>query len=89
MRLYAKNPAEMAGFFGDPGRIRTFDPQLRRLLLYPLSYETLIMVLTECKIIKYWINLQFIDQDVTGNHLRVLSQVLKGLLYPINTEGFN
>jgi hypothetical protein len=23
----------------DPGRTRTFDPQLRRLLLYPLSYE--------------------------------------------------
>jgi hypothetical protein len=24
--------------FGDPGRIRTCDLQLRRLLLYPLSY---------------------------------------------------
>ena len=23
----------------DPDRIRTYDPQLRRLLLYPLSYE--------------------------------------------------
>jgi hypothetical protein len=25
-------------FVGDPGRIRTCDLQLRRLLLYPLSY---------------------------------------------------
>ena len=25
-------------FIGDPGRIRTCDLQLRRLLLYPLSY---------------------------------------------------
>jgi hypothetical protein len=25
--------------WNDPGRTRTFGPQLRRLLLYPLSYE--------------------------------------------------
>ncbi len=25
-------------FYGDPDTIRTCDPQLRRLLLYPLSY---------------------------------------------------
>jgi hypothetical protein len=29
---------ETFGFIGDPGRIRTCDLQLRRLLLYPLSY---------------------------------------------------
>jgi hypothetical protein len=29
----------LASAFGDPDRIRTYDPQLRRLLLYPLSYE--------------------------------------------------
>lgn len=28
------------GFFCDPGRNRTFDPLLRRQLLYPLSYGT-------------------------------------------------
>jgi hypothetical protein len=28
----------MPYFIGDPGRIRTCDLQLRRLLLYPLSY---------------------------------------------------
>ena len=28
----------LAIFIGDPGRIRTSDLQLRRLLLYPLSY---------------------------------------------------
>jgi hypothetical protein len=27
---------------GDPGRIRTSDLQLRRLLLYPLSYGAVI-----------------------------------------------
>ena len=30
---------------GDPGRIRTCDPQLRRLLLYPLSYEATLYIL--------------------------------------------
>jgi hypothetical protein len=29
---------EVRDFIGDPGRIRTCDLQLRRLLLYPLSY---------------------------------------------------
>jgi hypothetical protein len=29
---------EVRYFIGDPGRIRTCDLQLRRLLLYPLSY---------------------------------------------------
>ena len=29
---------EVLDFIGDPGRIRTCDLQLRRLLLYPLSY---------------------------------------------------
>ena len=28
---------------GDSGAIRTLDPQLRRLLLYPLSYGTLLL----------------------------------------------
>ena len=32
---------EMPDFIGDPGRIRTCDLQLRRLLLYPLSYGAL------------------------------------------------
>jgi hypothetical protein len=37
----ARNAGNMgfsAGKIGDPGRIRTCDLQLRRLLLYPLSY---------------------------------------------------
>jgi hypothetical protein len=32
---------EVTDFIGDPGRIRTCDLQLRRLLLYPLSYGAL------------------------------------------------
>ena len=27
---------------GDPGTIRTFDTQLRRLVLYPLSYRAVV-----------------------------------------------
>jgi hypothetical protein len=32
------SPLTTHHFSSDPGTIRTFDPQLRRLLLYPLSY---------------------------------------------------
>jgi hypothetical protein len=33
-----KNPSQVVDITGDPGWIRTSDLQLRRLLLYPLSY---------------------------------------------------
>ncbi len=38
--MTARNPFNYLIFllFGDPGRTRTSDLQLRRLLLYPLSY---------------------------------------------------
>ena len=39
----------------DPDRIRTYDPQLRRLLLYPLSYEAL----NGCKDIKTFLIFSF------------------------------
>ena len=40
LRSRNRNPCVRNGPFccGDPGRIRTCDLQLRRLLLYPLSY---------------------------------------------------
>src|ERR1700733_7433553 len=37
-RFFAAKTQEVAEFIGDPGWIRTSDLQLRRLLLYPLSY---------------------------------------------------
>ena len=37
-RASALNSRQAIDIIGDPGRIRTSDLQLRRLLLYPLSY---------------------------------------------------
>ena len=38
VRMTESNMKQVTDFIGDPGRIRTCDLQLRRLLLYPLSY---------------------------------------------------
>jgi hypothetical protein len=38
LMVYIRQMPIFSGFFGDPARIRTWDLQLRRLLLYPLSY---------------------------------------------------
>ena len=35
MGIYKKKSSKKNSFFRDPGGIRTHDPQLRRLLLYP------------------------------------------------------
>ena len=38
VRMTKTNMRQVLEIIGDPGRIRTCDLQLRRLLLYPLSY---------------------------------------------------
>ncbi len=40
--------------FGDPGTIRTFDPQLRRLLLYPLSYGAISLKELKMITLSWW-----------------------------------
>jgi hypothetical protein len=41
------NQQYLIDFIGDPGRIRTCDLQLRRLLLYPLSYGAVVLGLSK------------------------------------------
>ena len=36
-----KNPSEIKGVFGTPGRIRTYDQQIRSLRLYPAELRAL------------------------------------------------
>ncbi len=52
------NGFQVIGIVGAPGRNRTYDPLLRRQLLYPLSYRR-IKVFLETDI-KYYIQLCFL-----------------------------
>ena len=43
---------------GEPGGIRTRDPQLRRLLLYPAELPVRAIKLCDCKVKAYEVKLQ-------------------------------
>ena len=84
-----KNPAPLFGtglpFFSDSGAIRTHDPQLRRLLLYPAELPNLRIFLTLQRYMLFLYLPNFFEVFFKKNYK---SLIFKKILTEINKVNF-